>query len=125
MTDIRPRQDSSRDLLEELEDGWATPTAPGVRRSDPKVSAAPSHGDEATSEVAGDASEETEAEAAPTSSPNLDRLDEGWLDELFDEDEDDEDDDDDDSDADSTPAPTPIIGPFREAVVVHAPARVR
>ena len=66
----RPRQVSSRDLLEELEDGWAnTPSTSAV--------------------VAAPAPE------SPASAPNVNELDEGWLDQLFPEDGDDEEDDED------------------------------
>jgi hypothetical protein len=54
----KPRQDSSRDLLEELEDGWGTPAAPAVAQT----KAVP---------------------AAPGSNPSLSEVDEGWLDDLF------------------------------------------
>lgn len=54
------RQDSSRDLLEELEDGWGTPPAPSVIAAD---AARP------MPEIPDDA--------------ELDNIDGGWLDELF------------------------------------------
>jgi hypothetical protein len=55
----RPRQDSSRDLLEELEDGWATPPAPTAPAAAPR------------------------AAARPAPDEDLEALDEGWLDDLF------------------------------------------
>ena len=64
----RPRQDSSRDLLEELEDGWATTP------SNSAVAVAPT--------------------AERGSTPNVNELDEGWLDQLFPEEGDEEDEDD-------------------------------
>jgi hypothetical protein len=66
MPEQRTRQDSSRDLLEELEDGWAA-SPPG--RGD---------ADKAPLPVAAD------------SVPDVNELDEGWLDQLFPEEEDDE-----------------------------------
>src|SRR5438105_4443876 len=76
MPDQRPRQDSSRNLLEELEDGWA---------SNRNVEAAA----KAEAEAAGEETE-TETEAERSSTPNVNDLDEGWLDQLFPEDEEEE-----------------------------------
>ncbi len=84
MGDERPRNDSSRNLLEELEDGWAN--GPSGSRS--KIAAA-----EAEAEVPPSPSRPS---IPPAGMPNadVDALDEGWLDELFPErDEPDEDDD--------------------------------
>lgn len=61
MVERSPR-DSSRDLLEELEDGWGTPRPPPAEPFAKSASAAP---------------------ADRGSNPNLDELDEGWLDDLF------------------------------------------
>lgn len=71
MVDQRPRNDSSRDLLEELEDGWgAAPSSKGI------PSAAAMRDD--------------------SSAPDVNDLDEGWLDNLFPE-EDDEDEEEEES----------------------------
>jgi hypothetical protein len=75
----RSRHDSTRDLLEELEDGWATPAMPPARV----------HAD-AGAQARGD------VRAPAPSNPDLDALDEGWLDDLFPGEEADDDDDDDD-----------------------------
>lgn len=72
MPDQRPRQDSSRDLLEELEDGWArTPSVSSVATA-------------STDEAPDDR----------PSTPDVASLDEGWLDQLFPEDDDKEEDED-------------------------------
>lgn len=63
MAEQRTRQDSSRDLLEELEDGWAS-----------------------SSSGAG-------APTAADSIPDVNDLDEGWLDQLFPDEEDDDEED--------------------------------
>jgi hypothetical protein len=63
MSETRPRQDSSRELLEELEDGWAATPAAG-----------------ATSKVP----------IEPDSIPDVNDLDEGWLDNLFPEEDEEE-----------------------------------
>ena len=62
MAEQRTRQDSSRDLLEELEDGWASaPSSKGAA-----------------------------AQVAADSAPDVNDLDEGWLDQLFPEEDEDE-----------------------------------
>src|SRR5262249_43142439 len=77
----RSRIDSSRDLLEELEDGWGTPPPPPTSHA-------------GTTEHANAHGEIAEDEGP---SPDLDKLDEGWLDDLFPGDEkDDEEDEEDD-----------------------------
>ncbi len=82
MATERNRLDSSRDLLEELEDGWATPPPPNAKlRAD----------DPTDDKPAGAASNVV----AEPSDPNVDELDEGWLDDLFPGEEEDDDDDDD------------------------------
>jgi len=83
MATERNRLDSSRDLLEELEDGWATPPPPNAKlRADDPADDKP---EGAASNV-----------VAEPSDPNVDELDEGWLDDLFPGEEEEEDDDDDD-----------------------------
>jgi len=99
MSETRPRQDSNRDLLEELEDGWATPPAPGMKpkAQDAEIAKAAAAEIDALSDdkiaVLEAAAARVEAEsarmiAADKSDPNLSELDEGWLDDLFPEDED-------------------------------------
>jgi hypothetical protein len=84
-TMIERSRDSSRDLLEELEDGWATPHAPGV--APPAKIAATMESD------AGETEEDLELLAGGNEA-DLAKLDEGWLDDLFPgEDEDDADED--------------------------------
>lgn len=65
--DLRLRQDSSRDLLEELEEGWGPPPPPRA------------------------AVRTTTADASTDDVPDLASLDEGWLDDLFPDDDDDDD----------------------------------
>ncbi len=89
MVERQPR-DSSRDLLEELEEGWGTPPPPQA------------FVDQARAQNATNAAEMRKkpapAAAYPSpspSNPDVDSLDEGWLDDLFpgeagEEDEDDE-----------------------------------
>jgi hypothetical protein len=68
----RKQQDSSRDLLEELEDGWGTPSAPHVVVASPQAPAAPKPKPPSA-----------EALAALEETDDVDKLDDGWLDELF------------------------------------------
>ncbi len=87
MIERQPR-DSSRDLLEELEDGWATAPPPQTELK-PKPTVA-----------------EAQAPEADGSSPDVDSLDEGWLDDLFPGDGDgdgDGDENDEDEDEESEP----------------------
>src|SRR5688572_6763928 len=102
---MRPRSDSNRDLLEELEDGWATPAAPHVKKKgetpapSPAAAAAATGGAAVPAALDSDrireleaAAERVEAEsarmqAADPSEPNLADVDEGWLDDLFPEEE--------------------------------------
>src|SRR5690348_4873533 len=79
MVERQPR-DSSRDLLEELEDGWATPPAPGAS-SVKAESARPS-----------EETRESDKDKDHDDKDDVDALDEGWLDEFFPENDDDEDD---------------------------------
>lgn len=72
------KNESTRNLLAEIEGGWGTPSPPGVDDAAPAPLDA----------------------AAPASTPNVDALDDGWLDDLFPDDEDDEADD-----ADEEPEP--------------------
>lgn len=74
MTETRSRNDSSRDLLEELEDGWASTERPSSKEGAvPAASTAP---------------------VDPDSVPDVNDLDEGWLDKLFPEDDDEEEEED-------------------------------
>ena len=85
----RSRQDSTRNLLEELEDGWATPSSSRMPVAEATKTAAP----------ATPIAEEDDGRLPAPSTPDVDALDEGWLDDLFpgeggeNDDEDDEDDD--------------------------------
>ncbi len=63
----RSRQDSSRDLLEELEDGWGTPRPP------PELAPSVEKAAAAHAAIAED----------DATSPDLAALDDGWLDEFF------------------------------------------
>jgi hypothetical protein len=110
MNDER-RHDSSRDLLEEIEDGWATPAAPHVRTNVPRATGAnplrpgaPKFGrGTLLGGLTGSASESTSPSppsepfararsappvAAPESDPDLAALDEQWPDDLDDDDDD-------------------------------------
>jgi len=78
----RQRQDSSRDLLEELEDGWMTPPPP---------------------QPAAAASTNGEAREPASSEPDVDSLNAGWLDDLFPEDEDEDEDETDEEPEPSLP----------------------
>src|SRR4051812_28813310 len=73
----RHRQDSSRDLLEELEDGWASsPTKAAAKKA--AVAAA-------TPAQAGAQALKTPLD--PEAEIDVDALDDGWLDQLFPEDD--------------------------------------
>jgi len=115
---LRQRHDSSRDLLEELEDGWGNPPPPAAGM--PLPGAPQNNGtkqaaiakDSASTDVAAIAkgggstvvaaiAEATEVatDDVPTlaeSNPDLASLDEGWLDELFPGEQDDEEEEEDD-----------------------------
>src|SRR4051812_44113534 len=85
---VERSRDSSRDLLEELEDGWGTPRPAGAQAT-------------ATAATAAQPAMRTDARAddVPASSesgPDLAALDEGWLDDLFPGEEDEKDDEDED-----------------------------
>lgn len=82
----RSRHDSSRDLLEELEDGWAASPPPAVARpvaGVPRPSTAPLPAPAVASPAVTTALAEDEEEDERGSAPDLAALDEGWLDDLF------------------------------------------
>lgn len=82
----RSRQDSTRNLLEELEDGWATPSSSRMPVAEATKTAAP----------ATPIAEEDDGRLPAPSTPDVDALDEGWLDDLFPGEGGENDDDDDD-----------------------------
>ncbi len=88
------RHDSSRDLLEELEDGWGAAPTPAGGIS---LSGGPQANAKAEEPPSESAPAEAGADDLPThttSSPDLKSLDDGWLDDLFPGEEPDDDDDD-------------------------------
>lgn len=79
------KRDSTQALLEDIEGGWASPSSARLRAGAPPTAATeqdPARDDGGASVVDG----------TPISTPTLDSLEAGWIDELFDEDEEDEDD---------------------------------
>lgn len=89
----RNRQDSTRDLLEELEDGWATQNPPRV---------------EARAE---EEAESVSAEERTPSDPDLAAVDDGWLDEFFGDDKDEEEDEDDEPEESEPELPDERLDP--------------
>ena len=69
----RSRQDTTRNLLQELDDGWATPSSSRLPVAKATTTAAP----------ATPIAEDDDGALPSPSTPDVDALDEGWLDDLF------------------------------------------
>lgn len=77
---VQQNQDDSHSLLDELEGGWATPTSSRMTVTEATEGAA----------SAVPIAEEGAGALAAPSTPDVDALDEGWLDDLFPEDDEDD-----------------------------------